>query len=106
MLLTTLACAAGPSLCPILPFILRDTKTMADGEFAYSGCFRCADAVDCCHNAIAFYLIHKFTIEHHDFPSLAAADSESWNNYYLFGMQLHSNCSLLSWSLKEPCQKT
>ena len=86
-----LSCA-GPSTCFILPVILRDTKTQAKGELGYSGSIRNIDPVMCSHNAIAFYLIMKFTIHGHPWPSLKREDTLGWNNYYLYGgerSQLH-----------------
>lgn len=78
-------CAAGPSVCYLLPVIIRDSKTASNGELGYSGSIRNRDPVMCSHGSLAFFLILKFTILLHAWPSLKPEDSYGWNNYYLYG---------------------
>ena len=64
-----------------MPILLRHTKSLQ--AVSYSGCIRNVDPVMCAHGALAFYLVHLFTLSHQPWPALGR--HEEWNNWHLFG---------------------
>ncbi len=59
---------AGPANCYVLPLVLRGGKAMRAGKVGYSGAIRGRDPLLCAVRALAYHLMHRFTIEGCPFP--------------------------------------
>eukprot|EP00775_Hariotina_reticulata_P005326 gene5326-5562_t len=74
--------AVGPHNCYILPIVLKGGKTDKSGKPAYSGCIRHRVPELCPIRALAYHLMHRFTIENVPFPD--PRDTTAWLSAALF----------------------
>ena len=59
---------AGPSNCYILPVVLRGGKTQKGGKVGYSGTVRHRMPELCAQRALAYHLMHSYTLDAIPFP--------------------------------------
>jgi hypothetical protein len=54
----------------VLPLVLKGGKAMARGKkgMGYSGCIRGANPLLCPLRALAYHLMHRFTLQNEIFP--------------------------------------
>jgi hypothetical protein len=60
--------AAGPSNCYILPVLLKGGKTQKGGKVGYSGTVRHSMPQLCAQRALAYHLMHSYTLDAVPFP--------------------------------------
>ena len=62
----------------VLPFVLKDGKTLENGKVSYAGSIRHKDAELCPHNALGQHLVARFTLDSAPFPD--PEDAKGWVN--------------------------
>jgi hypothetical protein len=60
--------SAGPSNCYLLPVVLRGGKTQKGGKVGYSGTVRHRIPELCAQRALAYHLMHSYTLGATPFP--------------------------------------